>query len=156
RVWQGRGRVRLRAGRARRRGGRPVADRAGEVSDDARGPAGLRSAVTRKQRLVALALVWTLPSAITVSTTALVYSAYRIDPPSRLGDADRTAVMRSLRAALSGAPAVPCTVHVAHDADMPVAVTVWAKGAQVGRVDGYGGDIAAAVDQAASALRALP
>jgi len=109
--------------------------------------------VTRKQRLVALLLVWTLPSAITVGATALVYSAYRIDAVDRLGDADRVAVMRTLRAALDQAPEVPCTAHADHDPALPVSVTVWSKGQMVARVDGYGEQLAAAVDQAARTLR---
>lgn len=34
----------------------------------------------------ALLLVWTLPSAVFLAITAIVYGAYRIEPPRRLTD----------------------------------------------------------------------
>jgi hypothetical protein len=112
--------------------------------------------VTHKQRVIALALIWTLPSVITVAATALVYHAYRIPPPDRLGDDDRTAVMRTLRAALVGAPDLPCAVHAPVDAGSPVAVSVWSNGSSIARVDGTGADVGTAVDEAAKALRTMP
>jgi hypothetical protein len=106
--------------------------------------------MTRK-RLLALVLVWSLPSLLFLSTTALVYSAFRIHPPERIGEAERANVMTALRTALDGKPAVPCTVH-APIVDI-VAVTVWSKGKVITRVDGRGSDVASAVDDAAQALR---
>src|SRR5262249_48268333 len=139
RVRQGCGRVRDRAGRARRRAGRAVADHPGQVPDVAHRPANLRHVVTRR-RLLALPLLWTLRSLGSVGVTTCVYSAYRIAPPARLDDAERTAVIATLRAALVGAPAVPCTVHRALDPG-PVAMTLWLDGHQAARADGYGADI---------------
>jgi hypothetical protein len=108
-----------------------------------------------RRRLQALVLVWTLPSLISVSVTTCVYRAYRIQPPERLDDAERAGVMAPLRAALSGAPETPCTVHRNLDPG-PVAVTVWLDGRQVARIDGSGSDIAEATDRAAKAMRSAP
>jgi hypothetical protein len=102
------------------------------------------------RRRIALLLVWTLPSALFLAATAIVYSAFRIPPPDRLDDAERTAVTATLRAGLDDKPAVPCTVM--RDTG-PVAVTVWSGGKTVARVDGTGDGLAAAVDAAAAALR---
>ena len=105
-----------------------------------------------RRRLVALVLVWTLPSLVFLLTAAFVYTKFRIAPPPRLDDAERTAVIASLRAALADAPAIPCTI------DRPVedtlAVTVWSKGRQVARIDGRGNTVALATDDAALQLRA--
>jgi len=80
-VRQGRGDVLPRDGRARDRARRAVADRAGQVSDDARGPACVRHAGTMKRRTIALVCVWTVPSLVFVAVTAIVYAAFRIAPP---------------------------------------------------------------------------
>lgn len=103
-----------------------------------------------RRRTLALVLVWTLPSALFLAATGSVYSAFRIPPPDRLDDAERAAVIASLRAALEDRPAVAATVH--RDADA-VAVTAWLAGHAVVRVDGEGRGLAAAVDAAAAAIR---
>ncbi len=102
-------------------------------------------------RTVAVVLVWTLPSALFLAATAIVYSAFRIPPPARLDDAERAAVIATLRAGLEDRPAVPCAVRRGSRA---VAATVWLGGKAVARVDGEGGDLCAAVDAAAAQLRA--
>ncbi|HUS32873.1 MAG TPA: hypothetical protein VMZ53_30435, partial [Kofleriaceae bacterium] len=100
-----------------------------------------------------LVLVWTLPSVVFLAITAVVYSAYRIDPPERLSDAERAAVMKPLREALEDRAPPACTVKRAGRA---VAVTVWVAGRMIGRVDGYGADLANAVDDAARQLKVHP
>ena len=100
-------------------------------------------------RRLALVLVWTLPSATFVMITALVYDRYRIAPPARLDASERAAVLAPLRAALDDR-AQPCELHRPGGA---VAVTVWLDGHSVARADGHGGDLAAAVDDAARQLR---
>ena len=100
-----------------------------------------------------LLIVWTVPSAVLLAVTAIVFSAYRIAPPDRLDDGERTRVMATLRAALSDQDPPHCDVHRAGDT---VGVTVWADGRIAIRVDGQGADIGAAVDAAAAALRARP
>jgi len=100
-----------------------------------------------------LLIVWTVPSAVLLAITAIVFSAYRIAPPERLDDGERTRVMATLRAALSDQDPPHCDVHRAGDT---VGVTVWADGRIAIRVDGQGADIGAAVDAAAAALRARP
>ncbi|HWO22320.1 MAG TPA: hypothetical protein VNO30_26355 [Kofleriaceae bacterium] len=108
-------------------------------------------------RTLALVLVWTLPSAVFLAATAIVYTAFRIPPPDRLDAGERAAVMATLRAALDDQPAVPCPVR---RAAAPVAATVWLAGRPIARVDGEGADrgadLGAAVDAAAAQLRALP
>ncbi|HEY5928580.1 MAG TPA: hypothetical protein VIV11_43135 [Kofleriaceae bacterium] len=103
-----------------------------------------------KRRRLAIMLVWTLPSAVFLLITALVYGAYRIPPPDRLNDEERTAVMTPLRAALLDQAPAPCTVKRGPGG---VAVTVWVDGRSIARVDGYGDNLAAAVDSAAASLR---
>src|SRR6476620_10150185 len=95
------------------------------------------------RRLVALVLVWTLPSLFFLVTAAFVYTVYRIDPPDRLDDAERAAVMTSLRAGLDAQPEVPCTVT--QPIDGTLIVTVWSRGQAIVRIDGTGNDVAAAV-----------
>ena len=104
-------------------------------------------------RRVALVLVWTLPSAVFLAITAIVFGAYRITPPERLTDAERAAVIAPLRAALLDQSPPPCTVTRVPG---PVAVTVWLDGRVATRVDGYGATLAAAVDSAAASLRVHP
>ncbi len=99
-----------------------------------------------KPRTVALVCVWTLPSALFLAVTALVYSAFRIPPAERLGAADRAQVLAAARAALEGTPSLPCTVH--HPIAGAVAVTIWLDGRPVARVDGFGDDLAVAIDAA--------
>jgi hypothetical protein len=105
------------------------------------------------KRWHALVLVWTLPSLVFLAITALVYSAYRIDPPDRLDEAERAAVIKPLREALEDREPTPCTVKRAGRA---VAVTVWVTGRTMGRFDGYGANLAAAVDDAARQIRVHP
>lgn len=101
-------------------------------------------------RRLALLLVWTLPSAVFLAITAIVYSAYRIEPPDRLTDSERVAVMTPLRAALLGESPAPCTLTRGQG---PIVVTVWLDGRAIVRVDGHGGTLAQAVDSAAATLR---
>ncbi len=98
----------------------------------------------------ALLLVWTLPSAVFLAITAIVYGASRIDPPERLSDSERAAVMAPLRAALLDQASAPCTVGRGTG---PIAVTVWLDGRAIARVDSDGDTLAQAVDFAASSLR---
>jgi hypothetical protein len=100
-----------------------------------------------------LLIVWTVPSAVLLAVTAIVFSAYRIAPPARLDDGERTRVMATLRAALSDQDPPRCDVHRAAET---VAVTVWSDGRTAIRVDGRGADLGAAVDAAAMLLRARP
>ena len=46
----------------------------------------------KRRRLLALILVWTLPSLLFLTTTAFVYAVYRIDPPARLDDRSKSVV----------------------------------------------------------------
>lgn len=101
-------------------------------------------------RRLALVLVWTLPSAVFLAITAIVYGAYRIEPPDRLTDSERVAVMTPLRAALLDQEPPPCTLT---RGEGPVAVTVWFDGRAIARVDGHGDTLAQAVDSAAASLR---
>jgi len=107
--------------------------------------------VTRQKRRIALLLVWTLPSLVFLSVAAFVYTTYRIPPPHRLDDAQRTAVAATLRAALMQSPEVPCTV------DAPVedvlAVTIWSKGRPIVRANGSGTSVCLAASDAAAKLR---
>ncbi len=102
-----------------------------------------------RRRLLALILIWTLPSLVFLVTATFVYTTFRIPQPGRLDDADRTAVMATLRAAMLGST-VPCQV------DRPVedtlAVTVWSNGRSVARIDGHGTSVGAATQDAANKL----
>jgi hypothetical protein len=104
-----------------------------------------------KRRTILLVLVWTLPSLLFVATTGIVYSAYRIPPPDRLDEAERTAAIAALRAGLEDKPAVPCAIR--HDGAGPIAVTVWYQGRAAVRVDATGDDVGKACDAAAAELR---
>lgn len=104
-----------------------------------------------RRRILALVLVWTLPSLLFLLTTAFVYGVYRIDPPQRLDDAERTAVMASLRAAVVDMSTIPCTVK--RPLDQMIAVTVWNKGRAIVRIEGSGSTVGAATDDAATKLR---
>ena len=99
----------------------------------------------------ALLLVWLGPTALFVAITAVVYGAYRIDPPARMSDAERISVMTTLRAALVDEEPPPCTLARGVG---PVVVTVWLDGRAIARVDGDGDTLAKAVDAAAVSLRA--
>ena len=103
-----------------------------------------------KKRTIALVLVWTVPSAVFLLITAIVYHAYRIPAPERLSDAERAAVFAPLRAALLDQQPSPSTVTRLPG---PVAVTLWLDGRAAVRVDGHGDTLAAAVDSAAASLR---
>jgi hypothetical protein len=87
-----------------------------------------------------LLLVWTLPSAVFLLITAIVYRGYRIDPPTRLTETERAAVIAPLRAALDRKPVSPSAVH------RPIVVTVWVEGRVLQRVE------AISVDEAAKAI----
>jgi len=108
-----------------------------------------------RRRTVAVIAVWTLPSAICLLATAVVYSAFRIAPPPRLSAAERAQVMASLRAALDDAPD-PGAPPLHRPLAGPLAVTVWSRGASIARIDASGPDLAAASVAAARALRAQP
>jgi hypothetical protein len=103
------------------------------------------------RRRVALVLVWTLPSAVFLAITAIVFAAYRIPPPERLDARERSQVMTTLRAALDGEPPPPCPITRVPG---PVVVTVWLDGRSAARVEGSGATLGAAVDAAAALLPA--
>ena len=84
-----------------------------------------------KRRTILLVLVWTLPSAIFLAATGIVYSAYRIPPPDRLDEAERTQAIASLRAGLEDKPAIPCNVR--HDAEGPQGARPQGSGEAGGR-----------------------
>ncbi len=105
----------------------------------------------QRRRLLALVLIWTLPSILFLTTTAFVYSVYRIEPPRRLDDGERTAVIASLRAALDDKTAVPCTVRA--PVDDTLAVTIWSKGRAIARIEGHGPNVATACEDASVKLR---
>jgi hypothetical protein len=107
--------------------------------------------MTRRTRL--LIAVWTLPSAICLLATALVYGAFRISPPDRLDAAARSRVMASLRTALDGSPATPPTPDLHRPLAGPLIATVWSHGKSVARIDATGADLATATTAAATALR---
>jgi hypothetical protein len=102
------------------------------------------------KRTIALVLVWTLPSVVFLAITAIVYGAYRIEPPARLTDAERTAVMTTLRTALLDRDPPPCSLTRGQG---PVAVSLWVDGRAVARVDAEGATLAKAIDEAATKLR---
>ncbi|MCX5745675.1 MAG: hypothetical protein NT062_24630, partial [Proteobacteria bacterium] len=108
--------------------------------------------MTRRNKT--LVAIWTLPSAILLLVTYLTYGAFRIPPPERLTEAQRGAILQTLRAAITpGEATLPCAVHTPAVA---VAVSVWTKGRTMARVDGYGADVGAATDAAAALLRTHP
>ena len=107
-----------------------------------------------RRRLVALVLVWTLPSLLFLSTAAFVYSKYRIPPPERLDDAQRAAVIATLRAGIAAGAPIPCKVTA--PTEETVAVTVWLRGRSLVRIDGAGSTVGAAADDAALKLSANP
>lgn len=107
-----------------------------------------------RRRLVALVLVWTLPSLVFLVTAGLVYGTYRIPQPTRLDDAQRTQVAATLRAALEGAAPVPCAVDV--PTEEALAITVWLRGRSLVRIDGAGDRVGAAANDAAGKLAAHP
>src|SRR5664279_4684092 len=100
-----------------------------------------------------LLLVWTAPSVVFLAVTAIVYAAYRIPAPERLDSGERARVIAPLRAALGDHDPPPCDVHRGPGL---VSVTVWYSGRPVIRIDGQGADLAGAVDNAATQLRARP
>jgi hypothetical protein len=105
------------------------------------------------RRTIALVCVWTLPAVICLAATAVVFWSVRIAPPERLDDAERAQVLATLRAAFEDqAGASPA---VRRPIGGPLAVTVWSGGRAVARVDGSGGDVAAATVAAAARLRGL-
>jgi hypothetical protein len=102
------------------------------------------------RRRWALLAVWTLPSLVFVTATALVYGRYRIAPPERLDATARAQMIVPLRAALDDREPPPCELHAPGDV---IAATVWFDGRIAMRVDGHGADLGAAVDAAARELR---
>ena len=107
-----------------------------------------------RRRLIALTLVWTLPSAVFLAVAAVVYTTFRIPPPDRLDDEERRAVMTTLRAAMAQELPAPCPVG--DPIAGMVAVTVWLDGRTIARVEGQGRQVGAAVDDAAALLRDVP
>ncbi|HEY0190278.1 MAG TPA: hypothetical protein VGC42_04100, partial [Kofleriaceae bacterium] len=110
------------------------------------------------RRTAALVCIWTLPSAILLAVTAIIYSTFRIPPPDRLDAATRAAVIAQLRVALADpsqpvppGPPAPDALH--RPLAGPMAVTVWAKGRSVARVDATGPDLATATADAVRQLR---
>ena len=73
-------------------------------------------------RRIALAAVWLAPAIVFVAITAIVYAAYRIEPPQRMAHPE------AVIAALRGGPAVPL--------DGPIVVTAWLEGRVVARSEG--------------------
>ena len=100
-----------------------------------------------------LVIVWTAPSLVLLAVTAIIYSAYRIQPPERLDAGDRARVLAPLRTALSDHDPAPCDLHRGATA---IAVTVWSEGRTVVRVDAQGPDLATAVDAAAKQIKDRP
>ncbi len=105
------------------------------------------------RRWHALVLVWTVPSALFLAITAIVYGAYRIAPPSRLTDAERTAVLATLREAMADQTPAPSTIHRVPG---PVVVHVWLEGRPMARLEGYGADLGGAIDAVVPTLRTHP
>ncbi|HEY1814644.1 MAG TPA: beta-L-arabinofuranosidase domain-containing protein [Kofleriaceae bacterium] len=105
------------------------------------------------RRSAVLALVWTLPTAVFLAVTFIVFHAYRIAPPHRLDARGRACAMAPLRAALDGRDAAPCELPEARGL---IGVTVWSKGRAIARIDGVGDTLAAALDSAAHQLRQHP
>lgn len=105
-----------------------------------------------KPRTLALLCVWTLPSAILLAATALMYSVFRIPPPDRLDAAARTAILAQLRAAVDAADA-PLAGGLARPLTRPLFVTLWSQGRAFLRIEASGDDLAAATADAAAQLR---
>ncbi len=110
--------------------------------------------MTRRRRLVALVLVWTMPSLLFLATAAFVYGKYRIPQPTRLDDAQRTAVSSTLRAGLTNTTPVPCTIDA--PIEETLAVTVWLHGRSLVRIDGAGDSVGTAANDAAAKLAENP
>ena len=109
------------------------------------------------RRAAAVVCVWTLPSLVCLVATALVYRSFRISPPTRLDATERTRVIAVLRAALADPLAAPIPAPDVHHAlSGPLAVTVWANGRSIARVDALGADLATTAVEAAALLRAQP
>jgi hypothetical protein len=106
------------------------------------------------RRTIALLCVWTVPSLVCLTATAIVYATFRIAPPDRLDADERAQVIATLRTGLgpaAGADPAPPEVH--HPLDGPLVVTVWLDGRSVARVDAVGPDVAIATLAAARQLR---
>ncbi|HEU0030257.1 MAG TPA: hypothetical protein VFQ53_06490 [Kofleriaceae bacterium] len=86
-----------------------------------------------RRRLLALALVWTLPSVVFLAVTAIVFAAYRIPPPDRLDDTTRASAIAAIRSALDEKPALDGALS-RMPLDGPIVVTVWAGGRPLARV----------------------
>ncbi len=106
------------------------------------------------RRKLAVLLVWTVPSVLFLAIAASVYVGFRIAPPDRLDEAERTHALATLRAALNGTPLVASGIEQASTG--PVVVNVWSNGKAIVRVQATGPTIGAAIDDAATQLRAAP
>lgn len=104
-------------------------------------------------RRLVLVLVWTLPSAILLAITAIIFHAYRIAPPDRLDETERAHAIAPIRAALEDRDAPPCDVH--REGAVAIA-TLWFEGKTIARVQGSGSDVGGAIDDIAKQLRAQP
>jgi hypothetical protein len=100
-----------------------------------------------------LALIAVGPSAALLALTAVVYSWARIDPPERLDEGQRAAVIAALRASLEGQ--APGTLPD-RPAPGPVVVTLWLDGVELERAIGRGATLAGAVGAAGAAIAASP
>lgn len=106
-----------------------------------------------KRRRTALVLVWTVPSALFLSVTAITYNAYRIPPPDRVDDQTRAAIIDTLRAGLEGRSASPSISGSVHG---PIVATVWAGGRSVATVTDDATDLATATKNLADKLGKHP
>ena len=112
-----------------------------------------------RRRAVALAAVWTLPSAALLLYVWIQYGRWRIEVPPPLSPEARAAVVTSLRDAVSGrgalAPEHPA-LQRRLPAGGPVVASLWLDGMVVARAEGYGGTIAEATHAAATLVAAHP
>jgi len=110
--------------------------------------------VTRAARIL-IGLAVASPLVILVAGFA-AYQYVALDPPARLSDGARAAVMRPLRAAVdaTGAPARPTQPELERTlpGGGPAIVSFWSDGKRVVRVEGHGARIADAVLDAATQL----
>jgi hypothetical protein len=111
----------------------------------------------KRDRRLALALVFTLPSVVLLCITGVVFGKFRIDVPDRLTESERAVAMSTLRTTFETgeARAVPSgQLERSLPERGPVVVSVFEQGLQVARVFGYGDTVAAAVSAAATELAA--
>ncbi|HET9624142.1 MAG TPA: hypothetical protein VFP84_22370, partial [Kofleriaceae bacterium] len=98
--------------------------------------------------------VWIAPSAILVVATSIVFHAFRIPPPARLGSAERDQVIAVLRR--SPVDAAPPPAGPAPTPPTTLVVTMWSAGRTAGRAEGHGAGLTAAALDARAALYQLP